>query len=142
MRATFTTTLTLLLITASALSTVACKSLQQQQRFYINQAAIQNDTTGVLHNVRLQHYPTDRVGTTTSILPKRSLDVGFDGRSMMADTGTLSWTDDHGFFHTHTLQLPVNESNDTQTKQLIYRIDPTNEVSVKIIDSQIAPVPN
>jgi hypothetical protein len=124
----------LLLVCLCALSTSACRSLQHD-RFIINQATIQNDTDGTLHTVRVQHEPTRAVGAANVILPHRAFNVGFDGRTMMADSGVISWSDDHGTFHNEKIILPKNLNRDQHEKHLVYRIAPNGKVSVQVTDS-------
>ena len=126
---------TILLVCLCALSTSACKSLQQHQRFEINQATVQNDTNGTLHNVRVKHYPTQAIGATSAILPSKALNVGFDGRTLLADACIISWSDDHGTFYQQEITLPKNTGNDSHNKHLFYHIDSEGTVTVELIDS-------
>jgi hypothetical protein len=114
-----------------ALSTSGCKSLQSQ-RFVINEATIQNDTEGTLHNVRVKHEPNGTVGATNAILPHKSLNVGFDGRTMMANSCTISWTDDHNQFYQKEIMLPKNETNNPSEMHLHYRIGANGKVVAEI----------
>ena len=106
----------------------------ENQRFVINQATIQNDTDGTLHNVRVEHEPIGKVGATNAILPHKSLNVGFDGRTMMADSCTLSWTDDHNQFYQREIILPKNINNDSNVMHLHYRIGNGAKVTVEIAE--------
>jgi hypothetical protein len=125
---------TILLICVCALSTSACKSLQRE-RFEINQATIQNDTSGTLHTVRVQHSPTGAVGATNAILPHKALNVGFDGRTLMADSCIISWSDDRGLCYQKEIILPKNLDHDQHNKHLAYHIAPDGTVTAEITDS-------
>ena len=122
----------LLLTALCLLSTSGCNTIQRHNRFVINEASIQNDTSGTLHNVRVEHEPNGAVGTTNAILPQKSLNVGFDGRTMMADSCTLSWTDDRNQFYQKEIILPKNVSNDPTVMHLYYRIGNAGKVTVEI----------
>lgn len=130
--ATKNSVLHFLLLLCISLGT-ACNNIHDQ-RYTITLATIQNDTDGLLNQVRVRHQPTGTIGTTNYILPHRSFDVRFDGRAMMADSATISWTDELGEYYSNTLLLPKNQNNDAQEKQLVYRIRQGNQVSVVIMD--------
>ncbi|MDA9589945.1 hypothetical protein N9R65_04050 [Opitutales bacterium] len=111
----------------------ACNNIIDQ-RYTITLATIQNDTDGLLNQVRVRHQPTGAIGTTNYILPHRSFNVRFDGRAMMGDSATISWIDEQGEYYSNTLLLPKNQNNDDQEKQLVYRIRQGNQVSVVIMN--------
>jgi hypothetical protein len=130
----FTLLATLVASCLGLLSSPGCHSLQSQ-RFVINQATIQNETEGTLHNVRVKHAPNGKVGATSAILPHKALNVGFDGRTMMADSCTLSWTDDRNQFYQKEIILPKNSNNDPNVMHLKYRIKNGGSVTVEIADT-------
>lgn len=121
----------LLLTCLCAISTSGCKSFQNQ-RFVINEASIQNDTKGTLHNVRVKHEPNGAVGATNAILPNKSLNVGFEGRTMMADSCIISWTDDQNQFYQQEIILPKNTNNDSNPMHLYYHIGEHGKVVAEI----------
>ena len=123
--------LTLFFTCLYLLSSLGCNTLENQ-RFVINQATIQNDTDGTLHNVRVVHEPIGKVGATNAILPHKSLKVGFDGRTMMADSCTISWTDDRNQFYQKKIILPKNVNNDPSIMHLHYRVGIDGNVVVEM----------
>jgi len=117
-----------------ALSTSGCQSFKYQ-RFVLNEATIQNDTEGALYNVRVRHEPNGTVGATNAILPHKSLNVSFDGRTMMAESAIISWTDDKNQFYQKEIILPKNVTNDSNQMHLNYRISAHGKVAVEITES-------
>lgn len=117
-----------------ALGTSGCNSLKSQ-RFIINEATIQNDTEGTLHNVRVKHEPNGAVGASNAILPNKSLNVGFDGRTMMADSCLISWTNDQNQFYPKKIILPKNVRHDPAQMHLHYRIGAHGTVAAEIAET-------
>ncbi|CAA6677844.1 MULTISPECIES: hypothetical protein [unclassified Lentimonas] len=117
-----------------ALGTSGCQSFKNQ-RFVVNEATIQNDTEGTLHNVHVRHEPNGTVGATNAILPHKSLNVGFDGRTMMAENAIISWTDDYNQFHQKEIILPKNATNDPTVMHLHYRIGAHGKVTAEVVET-------
>ncbi len=92
---------------------------------------IQNRSGRELRDVRVVHYPTQKVVMTNVLLAGRSFRLGFEERALMATMATITWEDPDLGLQQSTLSLPVTDHQD-DPRWLIYQITADGKVSVSL----------
>jgi len=94
--------------------------------------SIQNRTLRELRNFRIVHHPTDRMLTTSQILPERSVELGIPNPELKATSATLSWEDEMWGARRVDVLIPKPEGL-KQPSQLLYAIGNSGLVDVHFI---------
>jgi len=94
--------------------------------------AIQNRTPRDIRNFRIVHHPTERILTTSQILPDRSAELGVPNPELKATSATLSWEDALWGAHRVDVLIPHVDGM-KQPSQLLYAIGTSGLVDVRFI---------
>jgi len=100
----------------------------------IDQAVVQNETLGIISQVKVLHLPTEKFGEVHSILPQSSFDLGFSRQPMLGKSAIITWTSENGQENKVELALPGVPATDAKdrTMRLVYTIHPGGNVTVQL----------
>ncbi|MHC4225666.1 MAG: hypothetical protein ACYSUN_16870 [Planctomycetota bacterium] len=105
----------------------------------LDRAVVQNATTSRITDVKVQHEPTRNIGQVSMILPQKSLVLGFSRQPMLATSAIVTWKDRDGLARRAEVNLPRDQAaaKERQTMSLVYTIQPSGNVSVRLMRSDV-----
>ncbi len=105
----------------------------------IDRVLVKNATGNKITDVEVRHEPTKKFGAVNTILPEKSLDIGFPRQPMLAQKALVRWRDDNGTEWSVGVNLPYDRTatEEMRTMNLIYVIYPSGRVETHLGESQI-----
>lgn len=104
----------------------------------LDRTVVLNATDSRITAVRILHEPTRRTGEVNTILPQKTLDIGFPGQPMLATRAVVSWYDATGLKTEVKLELPDDRAAAKAERhmRLIYVIHPAGTATVHLEPSE------
>jgi len=103
----------------------------------LDRVYVKNATSSKITDVRVSHEPAKWFGTVNSILPQKSLDIGFAGQPILARKAFVSWRDGDELEWTLDIELPYDQPLEKEGRpmSLIYIIYPSGRLDVHLLES-------
>ena len=122
-------------VLALVLALTGCATPHQM----LNRAVVHNATSGIITDVRVVHEPTGKSGKVSTILPRRSLEIGFSEHPMLGRHAIVTWKDQDGMRRKAGVALPSPKTaaKEGRAMTLVYIIEPAGNVSVQLEQSDM-----
>lgn len=103
----------------------------------IDRVYVKNATNDRITDVEVRHEPIERSGSVNTILPHKSLDIGFAALPLQAQKASVGWRDSSGREWRYLVDLP--DGHDVGKKgrpmSLVYIIYPEGLINVHFLES-------
>jgi len=105
----------------------------------LDRAIVQNDTPGIITEVKVVHEPTGKTGAVSMILPDNAFELGFAGQPMLGEHAIVTWRDHEGYLRKFEGTLPDNPDTKTKGKNfiLIYTIESAGVARIHLESSNL-----
>jgi hypothetical protein len=96
----------------------------------VSRVLVRNETATTVKNVRVQHFPTRVMASTSAILPGRELTLRFSPQTVKAVSAVVNW-EERGVAREAALRIPARVPDDPdQDYRLVYTLLPQGRADV------------
>ncbi len=103
----------------------------------LDRVYVKNATGSRITDVKVNHEPAQWFGSVNTILPQKSLDIGFAGHPILAKKAFVSWRDGDDVEWSLEIKLPYDPvlAKAGRPMSLIYIIYPSGRLDVHLLGS-------